>query len=171
VQLNHYSLWKNLLVVAVFAAGALFALPNVYGDDPAVQVAHPSLQSDPTALAAQVEAALSAQGIRARASGVEDGQYIVRFTDTDTQLKAVDVLAATLGPDYGVALNLAPRTPQWLRDLGLKPMNLGLDLRGGVHFLLELPSPRRWNATRATCAPCCATSRSATWRWGAMAPR
>jgi preprotein translocase subunit SecD len=138
VQLNHYSLWKNLLVVAVFAAGALFALPNVYGDDPAVQVAHPSLQSDPTALAAQVEAALSAQGIRARASGVEDGQYIVRFTDTDTQLKAVDVLAATLGPDYGVALNLAPRTPQWLRDLGLKPMNLGLDLRGGVHFLLEV---------------------------------
>jgi preprotein translocase subunit SecD len=138
MQLNHYPLWKNLLILIVLAGGVLSALPNVYGDDPAVQVSHASVLADAEGLRARIDVALEERGLEAQGAGVEENDFIVRFADTETQLKALDVIAAALGPDFRVALNLAPRTPQWLRDLGLRPMSLGLDLRGGVHFLLEV---------------------------------
>ena len=135
---NQYPLWKNLLILAVFVGGVLTALPNAFGDDPAVQVSHPSIAVDAQPTIARVEAALAAAGIAARGVALEDGQVIARFDDPEVQLRAMEAVKAALDDKHGVALNLAARTPQWLRDLGLKPMNLGLDLRGGVHFLLQV---------------------------------
>jgi preprotein translocase subunit SecD len=135
---NHYPLWKNLLILAVFVGGVLTALPNAFGDDPAVQVSHPSIAADAKPTIARVEAALAAAGLTARSVALEDGKVIARFDDPEVQLKAMEAVKAALDGRHGVALNLAARTPQWLRDLGLKPMNLGLDLRGGVHFLLQV---------------------------------
>ena len=135
---NHYPIWKNLLILAVFVGGVLTALPNAFGDDPAVQVKHPSLAVDAAPTIAKVEAALAAAGLAAESVELEDGQVIARFGDTEVQLKALEAIKAALDDKHGVAFNLAPRTPQWLRDLGLRPMNLGLDLRGGVHFLLQV---------------------------------
>ncbi|MDX1454302.1 MAG: protein translocase subunit SecD [Gammaproteobacteria bacterium] len=139
-MMNKYPLWKNLLVVLVAAAGLLIAMPNLYGEDPAVQVSHESGEAITVSALTEAREVLADGGIDPLSVEVEDGQLLARFKNTDDQLKAVDLLQATLGndDDYTVALNLAAKTPDWLADLGLQPMNLGLDLRGGVHFLLEV---------------------------------
>lgn len=136
--MNHYPLWKNLLIVAVIVFGALFALPNLFGDDPAVQVSAGRSGKVDLALMSQVETALNAQSVSYKRVEMEDGRLLVRLTDADGQLKAKDVLSNALTGDYTVALNLAPTTPSWLAAVGAEPMNLGLDLRGGVHFLMEV---------------------------------
>ncbi|HEX6929167.1 MAG TPA: protein translocase subunit SecD [Gammaproteobacteria bacterium] len=136
--MNQYPFWKNALVVLVAVLSLLVALPNFYGEDPAVQVSHEDEGEVSTALVERVKSVLDEAKLPAKTVGVEEGMLIARFPDTDAQLRAVDVLQARLGEDYTAALNLAPRTPDWLRALGLQPMNLGLDLRGGVHFLLEV---------------------------------
>jgi preprotein translocase subunit SecD len=135
---NHFPLWKNLLVLIIFAVGIIYALPNLYGDDPSVQVS----STRPTKLvqdqANQIESIIKAAGFNAKAFTFKDGLILARFNSADDQLKVADLLRDKMDDDYNVALNLAPTTPAWLRSLGADAMYLGLDLRGGVHFLLEV---------------------------------
>ncbi|MCX7094885.1 MAG: protein translocase subunit SecD [Methylobacter sp.] len=135
---NHYPLWKNLLVLIVFAIGIIYALPNLYGDDPSVQVSstHPAKLTQDQAN--QVESAIKTASVTIKAFEFKDGLILARFNSADDQLKVADLLRDKMGDDYNVALNLAPTTPPWLRSLGADAMYLGLDLRGGVHFLLEV---------------------------------
>ncbi|MBT8132388.1 MAG: protein translocase subunit SecD [Gammaproteobacteria bacterium] len=135
---NRYPAWKNLLVAAVVLAGLLFALPNIFGEAPAVQVALANGDALGEAALANVEQLVQAEGLTSTGSFLEDGQVLVRFADEDTQFRAKPRLEEDLGDDYLVAMTLAPKMPSWLRALGVKPMSLGLDLRGGVHFLFEV---------------------------------
>src|SRR5579863_3233922 len=134
-MMNRYPLWKNLLVVLITASGLLFALPNLYGEDPAVQV---SAKAGPAtaAMQQQVEQALKTAKLDYKSAGLDDGRVLVRFPDTDAQLHGLDAIQQTMGPAYTAAMNLAPRTPAWMQSLGMKPMAKGLDLQGGVHFQL-----------------------------------
>ena len=136
--MNRYPLWKHLLIIAIIAIGCLYALPNIYGKDPALQVsaARGAEVSEITRYA--VEDALDQAAITYGAITVAEGNLVVRFQDEETQLKAQDTVKEALGRSYTVALNLAPATPDWLRAFGAEPMFLGLDLRGGVHFLMEV---------------------------------
>jgi len=136
--MNHYPLWKNLLVVAILIVGALIALPNLFGEDPALQVSRDSGAAMEELEFSQVGLALDEAGIAYSSLYGEDGRALVRFGSVDEQLQASDLLREKLGKAYVIALTLAPRTPGWLRALGLQPMSLGLDLRGGVHFLFEV---------------------------------
>jgi len=136
--MNHYPVWKNLLVVAIVAIGVLVALPNLFGEDPAVQVSRDSGSDMEELEFNQVSIALESAGIEFSSIYDEEGRALVRFDSVDAQLQASDHLRESLGKAYVVALTLAPRTPAWLRAMGLQPMSLGLDLRGGVHFLFEV---------------------------------
>lgn len=136
-MINQYPLWKYLLILAVMVTGIIYALPNLYGEDPAVQISSTkSVVTDATVQT--VEETLRKADLAHRPAELGAGQLLVRFLDADSQLKAVDLLKDALGPSYVVALNLAPATPAWLRSLNALPMYLGLDLRGGVHFLMEV---------------------------------
>jgi preprotein translocase subunit SecD len=137
--MNRYPLWKNLLVLIALVLGFVYTLPNFYGEAPAVQVLplRSNLKAD-AALLARVEEALKAAQLNPEAMSLDATSVKARFNDTDTQLKAKDVLHTQLGDDYVVALNLLARSPQWLTNMGALPMYLGLDLRGGVHFLLQI---------------------------------
>ena len=138
MSMNHYPLWKNLLIALIVAGGALLALPNIYGDDPAIQVSHPELALRSAEIGVQVGVLLDAQKIAHQAPAVADGRMLVRFPDPTSQLRAIDALRAGLDDRHSIALNLAPRTPHWMQKIGLRPMSLGLDLRGGVYFLLQV---------------------------------
>ncbi len=136
--MNRYPLWKNLLILFVLIIGGLYALPNLYGDDPAIQVSAGRSGIVDAALKERVAAALKTAAIPYKQIELTDERLMVRLQNEDAQLKAKDVIAQALKGDYVVALNLAPTTPAWLSALGAEPMNLGLDLRGGVHFLMEV---------------------------------
>ena len=137
-MLNQYPAWKYLVIGAVLLVGLFFALPNVFGEDPAVQISGDrGVRIDEDALA-RVVAFLEAKGFDLRGASLENERLLVRFRDTEAQLKAKDALIGELGPGYIVALNLAPAMPDWLASTGILPMYLGLDLRGGVHFLMEV---------------------------------
>ncbi|MEC9363462.1 MAG: protein translocase subunit SecD [Pseudomonadota bacterium] len=133
-----FPLWKYLVLAVSVVVGVLFAAPNLFGDDPSVQISTAAGELPPPTFGEQVGKVLGSAGIEPLSNGPEEGRWIVRLDDETAQLAAADALRRDLGRDYVVALNLAPKTPQWLRDLGAQPMNLGLDLRGGVHFLLEV---------------------------------
>lgn len=137
--LNRYPLWKNLLVIVVVLIAFLYAAPNLFGDDPAVQVsgAKETIKIDNTVLD-QVNNILKSIQINETSAQFENNSLLLRFASTDQQLKAKEAISATLGENYLVALNLAPNTPQWLKTINAMPMKLGLDLRGGVHFLLQV---------------------------------
>ncbi|KTG16776.1 MULTISPECIES: protein translocase subunit SecD [unclassified Guyparkeria] len=135
--MNRYPLWKNLIVVVVVLVGLFYALPNFFGEEPALQISKRDGAVEQTALA-EAQSALRAAGIDYTRSETQDESALIRFPSTDEQLEAVDVVRAALGGDYPVALNLAPAAPDWLTDLGALPMYLGLDLRGGVHFLMQV---------------------------------
>ena len=137
--MNRYPLWKNLLILVVLLAGLIYTLPNFFGESPAVQVssARTSIKVD-EALLGKVSDALKAASLNPDMLSLEGNSVKARFADTDTQLKAKDVIIKQLGDDYVVALNLVSRSPQWLTNLHALPMYLGLDLRGGVHFLLQV---------------------------------
>ncbi len=136
-MLNQYPLWKYILLVVVILFGTIYAAPNLYGQDPAVQVSHRtrSLQAEDRE---RVEQILGRHEIAFKSADLIDGRLIVRFADEHTQLLASDDLKTELDKQYLVALNLAPATPGWLRAMNALPMYLGLDLRGGVHFLMEV---------------------------------
>lgn len=136
--MNRYALWKYLLIVIVIAFGVIYALPNLYGKDPALQISSSRGAELSELTRFSVEDALDKAGIDYGDMALGDSGLLVRFQDEATQLKARDVVKDALGRAYTVALNLAPATPAWLRMLGAEPMFLGLDLRGGVHFLMEV---------------------------------
>lgn len=137
--MNRYALWQYLIIAVSLLFGLLYTLPNFYGESPAVQISplRTSANAD-TALLHQVEETLKQVGIITDGIFLEEGSIKVRFVDTDTQIKAKDLLESTLGNEYIIALNLLPNSPHWLTNLGALPMYLGLDLRGGVHFMLEV---------------------------------
>ncbi|MBN3493950.1 MULTISPECIES: protein translocase subunit SecD [Vibrio] len=137
-MLNRYPLWKYLMVVFTIAIAALYALPNIYGEDPAIQVTGARGASVDMSTLDSVTEALDEKGLSHKSIALENGSILVRFNDTDTQISARDVINEALGKDKIVALNLAPATPDWLEAVGAAPMKLGLDLRGGVHFLMEV---------------------------------
>ncbi len=137
--MNRYPLWKNLLILVVLVTGFIYTLPNFYGESPAVQIMplRSHLKAD-TQLLATVEQTLRDAQLAPEVLSLDAGSIKARFSDTDSQLKAKDVLHAKLGEDYVVALNLLSRSPVWLTEMNALPMYLGLDLRGGVHFLMQV---------------------------------
>jgi preprotein translocase subunit SecD len=142
--MNRYPLWKNLIVLVALMFGLIYTLPNFFGEAPAVQVSSvkATVKVD-TALLGKVEDALKAGSISATGIQTDLRSIRVRLADTDTQLKAKDAIEKALNPDpsdasYSVALNLVSNSPAWLTSLNALPMYLGLDLRGGVHFLLQV---------------------------------
>ncbi len=135
---NHFPVWKNILVILVFGIGIIYSLPNLFGDDPSVQLSSTLTTAISQEQANQVEADIKYSDVPAKAFEFKDGRILARFNNTDDQLKVADLLRDKMGSNYTVALNLAPTTPGWLRALGAQAMYLGLDLRGGVHFLLEV---------------------------------
>ncbi len=137
--MNRYPLWKNALIALVLVAGLIYSLPNLFGESPAVQISSTtgSAKVD-TALVTRVENMLKSANLQDTGVYLDPATLKVRFKSTDTQLKAKDVLQNQLGQDYVVALNLVSRSPAWLQSLGALPMYLGLDLRGGVHFLMQV---------------------------------
>lgn len=134
---NRYPLWKYLLILAIVFIGAVYAAPNLYGEDPAVQVsARGGVVVDK--LPVMVTEILQQIEISPMSMEESANQVLLRFADEDTQLKAFEQLQRQLDDDYTVALNLAPATPAWMRVISAEPMSLGLDLRGGVYFLLQI---------------------------------
>jgi preprotein translocase subunit SecD len=138
--LNRFPWWKNLLIVVVIFVAFLYALPNLYVEDPSVQIsaANAMVTVDQTTKDKINQALQTAQLSDLQIEQQKNRSLLVRFASTDLQLKAKDIIQETLGDDYLVALNLAPATPHWLQAIGAMPMKLGLDLRGGVHFLLQV---------------------------------
>ena len=137
--MNRYPLWKYLLIACVLLISSVYTLPNFYGESPAVQVSTTrSAVAVDTALMGRVETALKAANLPPVGIYLEGNSLKVRFKDTDTQMKARDLIQQTLGDTYIIALNLLSSSPDWLTRLKAHPMFLGLDLRGGVHFLLEV---------------------------------
>lgn len=138
-MLNKYPLWKYLLILLVLAVGLIYSAPNLYPDDPAVQITGSSSSTEvDQAVLDKAANALRTAGIDVKATEVQAKGGLLRLNALSEQLPAKDVLRRALGDNYVVALNLAPTTPEWLRKLGASPMKLGLDLSGGVHFLLEV---------------------------------
>lgn len=137
-MLNRYPLWKYVLLLVVLVGAFFFALPNLFGEDPAIQVSASRGAEVDRSLAERVTRLLNEVNITPQRVERDANRLLVRFADTETQLKARDVVRDELGGDYVVALNLAPATPAWLTGLGALPMYLGLDLRGGVHFLMAV---------------------------------
>lgn len=147
-MLNKYPLWKYALIVLVLVVGFIYSAPNLYPDDPAVQIsgASSALQVNQADLDRVSKALVDAKIAVKGASLGEKGSGLIRLTNQEDQLPAKDVVRKALGDDYVVALNLAQTTPQWLRNLGASPMKLGLDLSGGVHFLLEVDMDKAMTA-------------------------
>ena len=136
--MNHYPMWKNVLVIAIIFLGGFFAMPNLYDKDAAVQVSAGRYGKVDLVLMSKVESALKAQSIAYIGAELQGDRLLVRLADSTTQLKAKKILDETIKGDYTIALNLASTTPPWLSGMGAEAMNLGLDLRGGVHFLMDV---------------------------------
>ena len=138
--MSDFPRWKYAVVVVVLLFGILYALPNVFRPSPAVQVSANSGHQVDQTLEQKVEAALAKQHLKANKVSIDAkaGTMMARFSDTSTQLEAYDVIKGALGDDYNVALNLASTVPSWLRSIHANAMPLGLDLQGGVHFLMEV---------------------------------
>jgi len=137
-MLNRYPLWKNLMVVLVLLLGLLYALPNIYGQDPAVAVSGVRGAVVDEALQQKLEKALKEAGIAVKSMEMKDGRLLIRFDSTTDQQKSQHVIANLLGENYSYALTMAANVPGWLTALGGEPMNLGLDLRGGIHVLIDV---------------------------------
>ncbi len=138
-MLNKYPLWKYLLIVFVIVVGGIYALPNLYPADPAIQIRSNSRSiTVDDQLVERTKQILETAKIPVKAIELENESLLVRLTEMDNQALAKSYLHDQLGTDYIVALNLAPTTPEWLASIGAEPMKLGLDLSGGVHFLLEV---------------------------------
>ena len=137
-MLNRFPLWKNLMIIIIVLIGGLYALPNLYGEDPSVQISGTRGQEVNTETLSQVEHALASANISPKSTLLENNAILVRLNSDEQQLPAKEKIAEALGDKYSVALNLAPATPSWLTDIGGSPMKRGLDLRGGVRFLMEV---------------------------------
>ena len=139
VMLNKYPLWKYLLIAAILAISFIYAVPNLYPDDPAIQISgNSSALEVGQADLDRAEKALREAGIQVKSTELTQRAGLLRLLEQEDQLPGKEVVRRALGDDYVVALNLAETTPGWLRSIGGSPMKLGLDLSGGVHFLLEV---------------------------------
>lgn len=135
----HYPAWKYILIAVVLAIAGLYALPNLYPDEPAVQITGASAGTELTSdVLVQSQALLDKAGLAYHDGSFANNSALIRLNTAEDQLKAQETLRQNLGENYVVALNLAQTTPQWLKSIGAKPMKLGLDLRGGVRFVLEV---------------------------------
>ncbi|MUH72568.1 protein translocase subunit SecD [Psychrosphaera haliotis] len=137
-MLNKYPMWKYVMVVMILLIGALYSAPNLYGEDPAIQVSGLRGAQVSEVILDDVLKKLDAAEIPYKKSELADDRILVRLTNEEDQLKAKEAIGDSLGDEYIVALNLAPATPEWLQAFGASPLKLGLDLRGGVHFLMEV---------------------------------
>ncbi|MCB1740270.1 MAG: protein translocase subunit SecD, partial [Gammaproteobacteria bacterium] len=136
-MINQYPLWKYIAVGLVALLGLIYALPNLYGSDPAIQVS--ALRGDVSdAVEQQVLERLDQLGLQVKSHERRDGRLLIRMMDEESQFRAKDQIDVELGRGYTVALNLASATPDWLSQINALPMYLGLDLRGGVHFLIQV---------------------------------
>ena len=135
---NRYPAWKYILMGIIILLSTLYALPNLFGEDPAVQVSPAKMVQFDQNTVQTIEQALKKAGLAPRSVEFDGRQLLLRFDSTEDQLKAKAVIRELMGRKAVVALNLAPATPKWLAAIGAKPMYLGLDLRGGVHFLLDV---------------------------------
>ena len=136
--MNQYSIWKYLLILFVITMGLIYALPNMYGEDPALQVTSSRGFDLPLDIGDRIDSALVAGQISFDSREQQGNRMLYRFRNTEDQIKAADVVRSELGDQYVVALNLAHATPDFLRAIGGTPMTLGLDLQGGVHFLMQV---------------------------------
>ncbi|KAA9133974.1 protein translocase subunit SecD [Marinihelvus fidelis] len=136
--MNQYPAWKYVLILLVIAVGVIYALPNLYGDHPAVQVTSARGFQLPLEIETTIDDTLASEQIPFLGTELGDNRVLVRLSNTDDQLRASDALQKTLGDGYVVALHMAHATPGWLRAFGAKPLTLGLDLQGGVHFLMQV---------------------------------
>ena len=136
--MNRYAAWKYILILVIIVISVVYALPNLYGSDPALQITSSRGTEINELTELQVNAALTTANIKPTRTDLVNNNLLIRFNDEDTQLKAQEIVKKSLGKGYVVALNLAPDTPDWLEKFGAEPMFLGLDLRGGVHFLMEV---------------------------------
>ena len=136
--MKRYGTWKYFLILIVLGFGIIYSLPNLYAPDPAVQVSYTSSsQTADRLLAERIEDALIDNNLDVSIE-LQDDYVLIRTDSYQNQLKLKDILANALINDVVIALNLAPTTPKWLADIGAAPMKLGLDLRGGVHFLMQV---------------------------------
>lgn len=141
-MLNKFSLWKNLFLLFIVIIAVIYALPNLYGEDPAVQIEGNSSKSViDAAFENKISAALISAGITPKSISLQQDSVLVRFLSTDDQFKGLAVVRATVGNGYTSAVNLAPATPAWLQAINANPMKKGLDLQGGIHFLLDVDVP------------------------------
>ena len=136
--MNRYPLWKFAVLIVAIVLGTLYALPNLFGEDPAVQVTIERAEDTPDNVQQRALALLEESGVAVVTSQIEGDSVLFRLESDDDQLSAADTLRGEFGTGYTVALNLAPATPAWLTALHAQPMYLGLDLRGGVHFLMQV---------------------------------
>ena len=144
--MNRYPLWKYMMVLFITILGFMFALPNLYAPDPAVQISGQSgSQVIDQAVVDRAVLGLEQAGIVVKSTELTNTNGLIRLSQMDDQLPAKKAIQKTLGLDYVVALNLAPTTPQWLANMGAEPMKLGLDLSGGVHFLLQVDTEEAVN--------------------------
>ena len=137
-MLNQNPLWRYLVVVSVLLIALLYALPNLYPEDPALNISATRGGEVTEQARTELEQSFAAANIGVKSVELKEGQILARFNSTEDQLQAREVAAQALGNNYVTALNLAPATPDWLTAIGASPMNLGLDLRGGVHFLMAV---------------------------------
>jgi preprotein translocase subunit SecD len=136
--MNRFPIWKNLLVAVVVLVGVVFSLPNLFDQDPSIEVAGSRQAQVSDETATKVESALKEAGIPLKRLERQNQRLLLRFADSGSQLRAQDLLTTTLGGDYTLAMNLVPDVPGWLRALGAEPMYLGLDLRGGIHVVIDV---------------------------------
>jgi len=136
--MNQYSVWKYLLILVVIGVGVIYALPNMYGKDPALQITTSRGFALPADLTTNIDDTLLVENISFKSREQQGNRLLYRLNNTEDQIRAADAIRARLGDQYVVALNLAHATPDWLRAVGGKPMTLGLDLQGGVHFLMQV---------------------------------
>ena len=136
-MINKYPLWKNLLILFAVLLGALYAAPNLYPPDPAIQISHDSGTVTEAALATATRI-LDEEGVEYFGAEIQDGAALIRVSSLEVQSRAQELINLALPDDYIVALNMAPTTPDWLSAVGAGPMTYGLDLSGGVHFLMEV---------------------------------
>jgi len=137
-MLNKYALWKNILILFVVFIGVLYALPNIYGTDPAIQITATRTAAVNDNLAKRVKTELQGSGAEFANIKVDKDILVIRFNNVESQLKANDLLRESLGDAYSVAQNIITASPEWLLNIRALPMYLGLDLRGGLHFLMEV---------------------------------
>lgn len=136
---NRYPHWKYALLIVITILGFIYAMPNLFGEDPAIQITASSKEAtvDKTTVD-KIKIILTKAKIKQKLLALEDKNILIRFYSTDDQLKAQDLIKQAIGTHYTVAINIAPATPHWLEALSATPMKYGLDLRGGVHFLLDV---------------------------------